>query len=175
VLTIFAIDRIVRGGMAEDRIALLPLIGAAQRTYNRIIRDALADAGLADLPPGAYRMTGLLARGDSSLQDLADRLDISKQAASRMIELLVERGYYTKEPDRADRRRVNVSLAQAGVAAGKVILGAISRVDAALRSTVDLNDVLTTRATLHSLIAAGRDLRASRAPRRPAANVDTDC
>jgi DNA-binding MarR family transcriptional regulator len=151
---------------SNDDIALPVLIGATQRTYATAIQTALAEAGCGDMPRTAHRVVGNLARGGSSVQYLACRLAISKQAASRLVDTFVEQCYWRRAPDPADRRRIRLVLADRGRSAAREIQGAIRAVDGLLARQFDGNDIATTRAALHALVAVGREERSGRSNAR---------
>lgn len=146
------------GGLAHE-VSFPTLLGAAQRTYSAAIRSALADAGYADLPLTGYWITGFLARGGSGLQDLASRLTVSKQAISRIIDLLVTRGYCERAPDPTDRRRMTLVLTDRGRVAARQIGHAVERVNEDLEARVPTEAVAATRATLATLVEIGREAR----------------
>ena len=151
-------------GLAQE--ASFPsLLGAAQRTYSVVIRSALAEAGYADMPLAGYWITGFLARGGSGLQDLASRLTVSKQATSRLVDVLVTRGYCDRISDPTDRRRTTLVLTERGRAAARQIRRAIERTNEDLAARASAQDIAATRATLAALVAMGREskLRAAAA------------
>jgi DNA-binding MarR family transcriptional regulator len=146
------------GGLAQE--ASFPsLLGAAQRTYSAAIRSSLAEAGYADMPVTGYWITGFLARGGSGLQDLASRLTVSKQATSRLVELLVQRGYCDRVSDPSDRRRTTLVLTERGRAAAGEIRQAIERANDQLAARASAQDIAVTRATLATLVAMGREAK----------------
>jgi DNA-binding MarR family transcriptional regulator len=127
------------------------LIGAAQRTYVTAIKDALERRGFDDMPRTAYRIVSALTTGGSSIQALASRLAISKQAASRLVETLVLRGYCERHPDLKDRRKTHVTLTDLGRSAAEEIRSVVKAVDRLLTRHVDSHDLGTTQATLSAL------------------------
>lgn len=144
------------------------LLGAAQRTYIAMVRSTLAEAGFADLPRTGYWIVGFVARGGSGLQELASGLTVSKQAASRLVDLLVQRDYCKRIPDPADRRRMLLTLTERGRVAAREIRSATVAVNEDLARRVDGGDIAATRATLLTLIAMGRESRlAAVAPHAP--------
>ncbi|MGP0030847.1 MAG: MarR family winged helix-turn-helix transcriptional regulator [Acidimicrobiales bacterium] len=131
--------------------ALLTLMGRAQRSYVTSIRAELEEAGCGDMPSSGYRVVGSVARGVSTLGDLAAVWRISKQAASRLVESLVGRGYLRRVPDEADRRHSQLVLTERGRTAAVAIGEAVGRVDTRLADQVGAGDVAVTRATLRAI------------------------
>ena len=147
------------GGQARE--ASLPaLLGAAQRTYTNAIRSALSASGFEDMPRTGYWITGLLAREGSGLGDLASRLTVSKQATSRLIDVLVRRDYCARVPDPTDRRRTTLVLTDRGHRAAAEIRRAVARLNEDVSARVDADGIAATRATLATLVAMGRETRA---------------
>ena len=148
-----------RSGGLTHEASFPALLGAAQRTYTGAIRSALAKAGFADMPLTAYWIAGYLSRGGSGLQDLASRLTVSKQAASKIIDVLVRRDYCERISDPTDRRRMTLVLTDRGREAASEIRRAIERLNEDLAARVDAGGIAATRATLATLVAMGRESR----------------
>jgi len=55
-------------------------------------------------------------KGQVSITELADLLNVSAPSASTMVDRLVEKGVLVREPDPADRRKVIVTISQDMVA-----------------------------------------------------------
>jgi DNA-binding MarR family transcriptional regulator len=112
------------------------------------------------MPRTGYWITGWLAREGSGLGDLASRLTVSKQAASRLVDVMVRRNYCERISDPTDRRRTTLVLTDRGRSAAAEIRRAVARMNEALGERVDPDGVATTRATLATLVAMGRESRA---------------
>ena len=74
---------------------------------------ALAEVGLSD---AQYRMLGLLSRGTFSSSAAAALLSVSPPSITSIIEGLLERGLVERSSSVDDRRRVQLSLTEAGEA-----------------------------------------------------------
>ena len=72
---------------------------------------ALADVGISD---AQYRMLSLLSRGTISPSAAATLLSVSPPSVTSLIEGLLERGLVVRCPGTQDRRRVELSLTEAG-------------------------------------------------------------
>jgi DNA-binding MarR family transcriptional regulator len=132
------------------------LLGAALRAYSSAMAAELDRAGFADMPRTGYRVVGGLARGGSSLQDLARGLAMSKQAAAQLVDVLVTRGYCARTPDPTDRRRVVLGLTGRGRGAARAMAAAIRAVDRTLADEVGDQDLAAARAVLTALAGLGR-------------------
>ncbi|HEX5146329.1 MAG TPA: MarR family transcriptional regulator [Conexibacter sp.] len=143
--------------IAEDYVDLvLPvLLAEARRTYTRAIREALAGAGFDDMPRAGARVIGRIARGGTSVGEVAGAYGVSKQAASQLVDALVMRGYVERVPDDEDRRRMTVALTGRGQAAAVELREAVERVDAQLATAVGADTLRAMRTALASLAAIG--------------------
>lgn len=74
---------------------------------------ALAEVGLSD---AQYRMLSLLSRGTFSSSTAATLLSVSPPSITSIIEGLLERGLVERSSSVEDRRRVQLSLTEAGEA-----------------------------------------------------------
>jgi DNA-binding MarR family transcriptional regulator/catechol 2,3-dioxygenase-like lactoylglutathione lyase family enzyme len=124
-LTIKELVYIVSGMDAADRLnyATPTLMRAARGAYAQSIRAQLHAIGVDDLPRnGAFILAGIDPTGGPR-RDLPAGLGVSKQAVSQVIDALVGRGYLTRSPDPADRRRISLEL----TGRGREIVEAVGR------------------------------------------------
>lgn len=88
----------------------------------RFVTAALQRIGLPawlalDLPGSQLKALVALHGSDgTSVSALARSLSVGEPAASQLVEQLVRRGYAERSPDPLDRRRVVVTITQAGTA-----------------------------------------------------------
>jgi DNA-binding MarR family transcriptional regulator len=108
---------------------LVVLLARGLQLYRQASRQALRRDGFGDLPRSGSWLLLALASGPAAVGQLADRLATSKQAMSRLIDTLVERGYASRTGDPADGRRVRLSLTERGRAAAESVAGAVREVD----------------------------------------------
>lgn len=143
---------VVERDPSVEEWSLPALLRAARRTYGTAIREALAEAGLDDIPRNGIFVIGAIARSGAPLSEIINQLGASKQAAGQLVDTLVLRGYLDRSIDPRDRRRLRVTLTGRGQAAATVIRSTVDRVDAALAATVGDENVARTRATLAALV-----------------------
>ena len=151
--------------MDEDWHAEVPfpaLLRAARRAYGTAVQAALAEAGYDDMPGNGSYVIGAVARGGASLSLIIQGLGVSKQAAGQLVDTLVVRGYVTRAPDPADRRRLTLTLTERGLGAGAAIRSAVEQVDAGLDRRVGPEYVAHARAVLAALIEASREAETGR-------------
>lgn len=96
---------------------MLPfLLLSAFRTLIDELHVRLAEAGHQDLRPAHGVAMQMISRG-GGVSDLARRLGVSKQAASKTLTALERLGYAERRPSTADQRRIEVALTARGTAA----------------------------------------------------------
>ena len=97
-----------------DRFATAALLlGAATQLVDGI-QAGIAERGFADIRPAHGFAFVRISRGDATMVDVANHLGISKQAASQMVELLVQRGYVDRTQHPTDARSSVLSLTPKG-------------------------------------------------------------
>ncbi len=145
-----------------ERISMPALLRYARATYGTAMRQSLAEAGYDDIPANGLYVIGAMALGtgapdrDIPLGDIIDDLGISKQSAGQLIDTLVARGYLVRAVDETDRRKLNVTLTERGVAAAAAQTQGRQKIDEALQARVGPENVRCTRRTLAALTHIGR-------------------
>ncbi|MCI4317217.1 MAG: MarR family transcriptional regulator [Thermoplasmata archaeon] len=139
----------------ED-VPLSALLRAAQRTYVEAVERVHADRGFDDLPPTGDYIIGAMNWSGASLEAVIAWMGVSKQAVSQAVDTLVARGYLQRTRDRADRRRVKLTLTPRGRWAGAAARAAVLGVDKVLDSRLGSGTILQTRAALSELIRMRR-------------------
>jgi DNA-binding MarR family transcriptional regulator len=138
-----------------DEVVLPALLRAAWNTYIRAVRSALGEAELDDLPRNGPFVLGGLAQGSGSLTELTQRLGVTKQAASQLVDTLVTRGYLHRGPDPHDRRRMRIELTDRGRFAAAQVRRAVESVDAELAGRLPERELAALRAGLGMLAEVG--------------------
>ncbi|MBS1862367.1 MAG: MarR family transcriptional regulator [Actinobacteria bacterium] len=137
-------------------LVLPVLLAEGRATYGRAIRKGYAEAGFDDIPRLGPRLLGGIRRfGGSvgSVGDVARDFGVSKQAASKLIDTLVVRGYVERGTDPEDRRRLTLELTERGREAADIGWEATERVDRALERAVGADAVTQMRETVGALVA----------------------
>lgn len=140
-----------------DNFPLPTLLRRARATYGHAMRTALAAAGFDDIPVNGLYALGRLDMDGSGLPmgQLIEGLGISKQTAGQLVDNLVSRGYLNRYPDAADRRKLNVSLTERGIAAAQAQRAGRADIDRMLAEMVGEENVQRTRQALVALIEIG--------------------
>ena len=131
------------------------LLNAAHRRTTVAMQAVLARSGFGDLPVTGFRVVVVLARVPSRIGELANRLEVSKQGASRVVELLVQRGYCERVADPEDRRSGLVVLTRRGRRAVAALRDAVEEIEQALDRAVDEGSVAVARRVLEALCEMG--------------------
>src|SRR6185503_17091950 len=98
-------------GLQRTRDLVLPvLLAEGRKIYGVAIRREFAAEGFDDIPKLGPRLLGGMQRFGSQPADIAADFGISKQAASKLVDALVVRGYLERSVDPDDRRRMLLTL-----------------------------------------------------------------
>ncbi len=89
------------------------VLAAASRLVEGI-QAGLAARGYPDLRPAHGFAFARIDAGDATVLDVAAHLGVTKQAASQLVEQLVQGGYLRRTPDAADARRKVLALTARG-------------------------------------------------------------
>lgn len=74
------------------------------------------EEGCAELTLAQYNtLMAIREQGESSVKQLAERLNVSPPSVSSMVDRLVEAGHLERMPNPSDRRAVIIRLTQAGL------------------------------------------------------------
>ena len=88
------------------------LITAANRCVADRLKEAVATAGGERMRPSFGFVLRAVAAEQPTLTRLAELLGVSKQAASKLVDDMVELGYLERLSDRSDRRRTRLCLTE---------------------------------------------------------------
>lgn len=106
-------------------LAPLPwLLRRTNQRYRATVAERLAERGLEELPQAGNWALMVLARGATDASQLVKEMGITKQAVSKLIDALVDRGFVDRNANDADRRRTDLVLSAKGKRAARVIAAA---------------------------------------------------
>ena len=131
------------------------LLGAARALVDGIDAGVRA-RGFTDLRPAHGFAFALLSSGQATAVDLARHLDITKQAASQMVDDLVAKGYVERRPHPADARARLVVLTDRGWACTRAADEAAEEVLRPWADALGSRRLSALRADLSRLAAPGR-------------------
>jgi DNA-binding MarR family transcriptional regulator len=119
------------------------------------LRTRLAEAGFDDIRRPYGFIFRAISKNGASINELADLLEISKQATSKIIDTMQVRGYVTREEDVGDRRSKVVRLTERGRDAMRVAQRANAELEASLEARVGKNAVKAMRLALNTFVKEG--------------------
>lgn len=94
--------------IAHELVAVLP-------RWNRIVARELRSEAGNDLTAVQIRVLGELSEDELTLSGLARKREVSLQAASELVQVLVGRGLVERIPDTTDRRQSLLTLTDEGL------------------------------------------------------------
>ena len=92
--------RMTRSGKPDFGILLL----LADQEFVRALRQATAEQGYVDQGRSDGFVLRTLGAGPTTISGLAERLEITKQGASQIVDDMERRGYVERRPDPSDAR-----------------------------------------------------------------------
>jgi DNA-binding MarR family transcriptional regulator len=116
----------------------------------------LATRGFGDVRPMHGFAFVMLAAGPSTVAELAVYLGITKQAASQLVEQLVQRGYVTREDNPRDGRAWLLRLTDRGRACTRAAEEAASEVAAEWGRLLGPETFAALRRSLDAVVTPGR-------------------
>jgi DNA-binding MarR family transcriptional regulator len=115
---------------------LVLLLAALATTTQSEITAALVSAGYGDLRPSDGYLVQHLQTGPVSISELADKLGITAQGASKVVIEMERKGYVIRSPSPEDQRTRLVDLTQRGWDAIYAARRARAHVNRELRATL---------------------------------------
>ncbi len=133
-------------------LTLLLLLGS--RTMIDTLHKHLATCGYDDVRPAHGFAFYRLAPGGATGNELAEFLDITKQAASEMVDYLEQHGYVVRQPHPTDRRGKIVTLTQRGWSCIRETESILSQLEVQLATIIGANRMEELKIDLRQLITA---------------------
>jgi len=140
----------LRGAPADPDLAIL-LVGASRVVADRL-GAAVKAAGIEDMRTPYGFVVRALAERPRTLTELAEVLDVSKQAAIKVVDEMERRGFLRREPDPQDRRAKLLRLTERGLAVREAALAESGRMEAELREVAGEADVDALRRAVLALL-----------------------
>jgi DNA-binding MarR family transcriptional regulator len=138
---------------ADDLPALL--LSAARGLVDGIDAGVRA-RGFTDLRPAHGFAFTLISRGGATVVELARHLDVTKQAASQMVEELIGKGYVDRRPHPADARARLIVLTDRGWACTRAADEAAAEILDSWSTLIGERRLTALRADLAKLAVPGR-------------------
>lgn len=128
------------------------LLALARQSWVQQMAVRLGDAGYADYRRSDAAALRLLRRRPASVGELGTALGVTRQAARKVADGLVLRGYASTQRDPADARRLNVVLTPAGQRYAAALILVINSLNAELAARVDQSQLAAADAVLRAAI-----------------------
>jgi DNA-binding MarR family transcriptional regulator len=140
----------------RDLLDLTVLLLSAARTLVDGIDAGVRARGFTDVRPAHGFAFARLAGDGATVSQLADHLDVTKQAASQMVEELVTKGYVERRAYPGDARARLIVLTPKGCACTRAADEAATEVLRPWADTLGPDRLATLRADLSRIATPGR-------------------
>jgi DNA-binding MarR family transcriptional regulator len=132
---------------------LVILVAASYRAVIERLMADIARAGIAGMRPAYGYVIRAVAAEEPTVNRLAELLDITKQAASKLAEQMVRAGFVTRVVDARDRRQTRLRLSKKGQRVRAQALATSATVERELRRAAGPAAVDGLRRALVDLLA----------------------
>lgn len=129
------------------------LLALARQSWVREMARRLEARGYADYRRSDAMAMRRLRRGPVAIGQLGERLGITRQAARKLVDGLVQRGYVVVERDPTDARRLNAILTPHGSRYAEAMAEVVEALNRDLAGRVDPAQLQAADAVLRAAIA----------------------
>ncbi|MDX6257659.1 MAG: hypothetical protein QOJ11_3993 [Frankiales bacterium] len=119
------------------------------------IQNHLLSKGFDDVRPVHGYAFARISAGGATVIDVAEHLGVTKQAASQLVDQLVQRGYVTREPHPDDARARLLTLTARGRACTRAAERAATGVVAGWREEMGAKDFAVLQRALGAVVSPG--------------------
>jgi DNA-binding MarR family transcriptional regulator len=138
------------------QVATMPwLLRRVSQRYRSATANRLAAAGFTDLPQRGYWAITALAGGARDASQLVSRMGVSKQAVSKVVDVVVASGFVDRQTDAVDRRRTVLQLTAKGRKAVAVIEQAVRATEREFATELGAGPLQDLRQMLTHLAGTG--------------------
>jgi DNA-binding MarR family transcriptional regulator len=141
---------------AHRRRNLRILLFRATRIINAQVTDELQRRGYADVRAGHGTLLANLDFSGNSVTEIAERAQISTQAAGKLALELEQLGYITREPDRRDRRTLTLRFTAAGRKLVRATVEIVDEIEAEVAKTVGGGRFEAALEALRQIVEGGK-------------------
>jgi DNA-binding MarR family transcriptional regulator len=129
------------------------LLALARGSWVREMAQRLDALGYHDYRRSDAITLRWLSHGRVPLSELTATLGVSRQAARKVVDGLVERGYARVERDPDDARRLNVTLSESGDHYARAVIDVVRDLNSDLDARIDAYDLVVVKAVLRAVSA----------------------
>ena len=137
---------------AHRRRNLRILLFRATRIINARVTEELQRRGYADVRAGHGTLLANLDFAGNSVTEIADRAQISTQAAGKLALELEELGYITREADRRDKRALTLRFTAAGRRLVRATVEVVDEIEAEVARGIGAGRFEAALAGLHEIV-----------------------
>ena len=149
------------------------LLALVREYWVREMIDELARAGFTDYRRNDASLVRLLMRGPRSVGRIGAALDVSRQAARKLVSGLERRGYAQTQTSPDDARQLDVSLTAGGEEFARAIIAAVEVLNERMADRVDPAQLRAADAVLRAALPDERAAKlAARLVPPPRAQAD---
>jgi DNA-binding MarR family transcriptional regulator len=157
VLHVAGAKRIGKADQTEDleahrRRNLRILLFRATRMINARVTDDLQRRGYADVRAGHGTLLANLDFSGNTVTEIADRAQISTQAAGKLALELEQLGYITREADRRDKRALTLRFTASGRRLVRATVEVVDRIEAELAQNLGRSRLDTVLEGLRQIV-----------------------
>ncbi len=149
------------------------LLALARQSWVHQMADRLAAVGYGDYRPSDAALVRILRSGPVPVGRLGAGLEVTRQAARKLVEGLERRGFANAERDRSDSRQLNVVLTPKGQEYADAVVEVIALLNRELWQRVDPAQLVAADTVLRASMGDdGVRERAARLVRPPGSHID---
>jgi len=137
--------------ISTERLNLGILLFIPYRAMENRVFDGLARRGFEDITVARGRIFQRIGPEGTRLTDLAEQAQVTKQAASGLVDELERAGYVTRVPDPSDARARLIRMSPRGAAAVEAAAAIVADVEAEWVRHLGLQSVTQLRRILEDL------------------------
>lgn len=127
------------------------VLALARLAWRARMARGLASRGYPDYRSSDAAAVRMLLAGPTSVGTFASFLGVSRQGARKLARGLEERGFARAARDRADARRVNVSLTAAGHTYAQAVVAVIAELNRETAAAVSASELAAADAVLRAV------------------------
>jgi DNA-binding MarR family transcriptional regulator len=132
------------------------LLALVRECWVREMTEELALAGFNDYRRSDASLVRLLMRGSRPIGRIGAALDVSRQAARKLVSGLERRGYAQTATSPDDARQLDVTLTDRGEEFGRAIIDAVESLNRRMAERVDPEQLLAADMVLRAALPDGR-------------------
>lgn len=144
------------------------LLALARQSWLNAMASRLAERGYEGYRRSDALTIRLLRRGPLAVGKLGTALGVTRQAARKVADGLVQRGFATTSRDPQDSRQINIALTTEGEDYAQAVVAVIDELNREVRSRTSPADLAAADTVLRAVLFDESSRERARSLRRPA-------